>query len=937
MCPDLQQEMQDLRRVSFGRRYDRIRRILNRRNYEERRKEFRELEDYFFHMVTYILSNQDKSGWWMPGHDLQNVITAHSLRHLHKIGISLRARWNPKEPANKEGNLFRATKLLIKNFNPRGTDSLWGTDFWDDCYILLALLQVQSDLEDKGVQAWDKTLKNKFWKDSNTSLQWLSEQFDDKGFKNEKVTAADWFGPGFYAAAIELFTHPALKERIPKTRDLVAELTTAVEALINESFTREPKWHNRFAWHAGQILVTWNEKRGSFKVLQNLDGVMKTLLEQLKELQSDYGAWDNKGAVNDYEYKVYYTVRGLAAVYVNLDERQILESECIKNAHQFLLKQFRRYQDGQLVNPKASINAMGAFQKLFEFHVHDLFPNVLMMLTARMNRLGLLDNILAPEANDSDTLKGIRDSARKQLEARGEGGLELLGVNGQLYDALKENDGFLIEFTGDRSTNTLEKERTEILEDLKRCLSATLTETRSKFSHSLIMRLWDSDGFLNFKPLIEHLADLEQDRAFYKYYRDHLNHELLLFLLGAHIYFNCETFRAKINEEILRLYEGKVSTGYIKTLKRDLSGEFLFRWKLISTFHDIGYLFEVDPFEDKSNKLIRSKRELIEKSFGVVDDFRENFLFDYFLHSLEVSIPAGLDAKAARSAREEEVKQLAEEIGRILTPYPGEIKSEADLLTLSTADKHDIAFQLISQYVKPNHIGADLIRNYFYLCGYAPVFEEKDGKVTKQRDPFYDHGIMSALVLLKTTDIQRYYLKQLSDQDFKGNLFENSRVRDALLKQKSKGHLDVTQFFIRFSHVAGAIALHNIWPRLYTKEQCQDFDKTDKRVGASIAEAFYTEPSDAPGRYLISLDENPLSYLTALADTIQDWDRHSFRRLSFTDDSDPLTSSELTINFKENRIQVRPLTTAAKNKYGKLTEPNSMGHLFKWEDYLKIV
>src|ERR1044071_1185438 len=177
MSTDLRQEMEDLRRITFGRRYDRIRRHLKRNDYEAQRSQFRELEDHFFHMVPYILSNQHESGWWYFMQELQNVITAHAIRHLHKIGISLKARWNPHDPTSKKGNLFQATRQLIGSYNPKGTSSRWGTDFWDDCYIIRALLEVESELDDKEVQAWDATLRNKLQSHSNKSLQWLRDQF----------------------------------------------------------------------------------------------------------------------------------------------------------------------------------------------------------------------------------------------------------------------------------------------------------------------------------------------------------------------------------------------------------------------------------------------------------------------------------------------------------------------------------------------------------------------------------------------------------------------------------------------------------------------------------------------------------------------------------------------------------------------------------------
>src|SRR5688500_17003412 len=444
---DLRQELEDLKRITVGRRYDGIRRRLNRRDYEKQKKQFEELEDYFFQMVTYVLSNQRESGWWSQGTELQNVITAHALRHLHKIGISLKARWNSNDPTDKMGNLYRTASLLINCFNPKTPNARWGTDIWDDCYILLALFEVQSEFDDEEVFNWDPKLKTKFQQGSINSLNWLKEQFDETGFKHARVTGAGWFGPGFYAAAIELFAHPQVKKRLPDADKLVTQLATTVGKMIEESFTNsvEPKWHNRFAWHVGQVLVTWHEKRKYYPVLKSLDGIMRKLFERLKERQSENGAWDNNGQVNDEEYRVYYTVRGLAACYVIIEDTQIPESHHIARAQQFLLEKFK-FPDGQLINPKASINALGAFQKLFEFHVQDIFPNLLISLTARMHKLGLLDHILSPGINEVETLKGIRNSTRSQLEKRGEYDVELLGVNSQLYDALKNNSNFLKQF-----------------------------------------------------------------------------------------------------------------------------------------------------------------------------------------------------------------------------------------------------------------------------------------------------------------------------------------------------------------------------------------------------------------------------------------------------------------------------------------------------------
>ena len=937
MSSDLRQELETLRQACFGPRYQRIRQALERNGSETRKKEFRELEDAFSYLVSHIVSNQQQDGWWNVGQLYQKVITAHAVRHLHKIGISLESRWNLHGSTSETGNLFRATERLIESFHePKpGRHARWGDDVWDDCYILLALLEAEPDLQGVKVQAWNPRLKNKWEGNYYRSLKWLQAQFDQKGF-NEKVASAPWYGPGFYAAAIELFDHPMVKkERAFRSEEHIGTLAAAMKPMLKEKSMRH--WDSRFAWHVGQVLVTWNEKRKDYPALKKLNPTMEELLRELQTRQSKSGAWDNRGKVTDVEDQVYYTVRALAACYVNTEEDKFPDSRSIKLTHGFLLDLFRKEPDGLLLNLKASINALEAFQKLFDFEIRSSFPHVLLTLAARLNKLGLIDSILKPLESHSDTLREIQTCARKRREDQGDTGLDLepVGVNDRLYQYLEEKDEFLNEFTRDRNQLFSDNDREEIRTDLRRFLSATLNETRSKSSRRLIKALWRTDGFLNFIPLIEHLSDLEQNRAFYKYYRDHVNHEVLLFLLGAYIYYNCASFRTPVNDEILQIYEARK----IHFERDNLAAEFLFRWKLISTFHDIGYLFEVEPLQDESESRVSSKKKMLEKSFEVVDNFRGAFLFDYFMQYVEASGQNRQNEKKKESAREKEVRHLAKEIANLLRPYPGTIKHYKDVLKLTTVPRNDDAFKLISRYVKSKYIAPDLIRDYFELCRSVSPQELKDGKISRKRPKFYDHGIMSALVLLKATDIQRHYLEELRSKDFSGALEGYPELRNMLMGTKIRDDLDVKQFFIRFSHVAGAIALHNVNPRLYMEQQCKTFDKKNKKTGNGLARAFDERRIGKRGRYIISLDENPLSYLTALADTLQDWDRHSFRRVSFGEESgDPLSSSEVIIDFGDNgQINVRPLTDGAGEKYASMTKREAMDqYLMDWRKYVTI-
>ena len=930
--------MEAVRHASFGERYQLIREKLQDRGTEEKKKEFRDVEDTLLFLIPYILTNQSEDGWWNPGNPYHKVLTAHALRLLHQLGLTLRSRWGLHGTISDKGNLFYSTVRLLESFDVtrQRESSLWADDVWDDCWILIALLEVQQDFADTEIQKWKPKLTAEFKTALNASVKWLQKQITKKGF-TQRITDDEWFGPAHYAAAIELF-HRLTSRNFPKAKQTINMLVAGVKTMLRQSLRSSvtPEWerNGRFAWHAGQVIVTWEDKRKTYRAIKSLDPLMDELLKKLKDSQDQDGFWGPK-TLNKLD-KIYNTDRALEALYVTTNDDDLLTSTGkgvfnsareINLAHKYLLA-ISRNKSGPIEDIKGSINTLEAFQRLFDFRIRDIVPNELWTLASRLNKHGFMSTILSSHDNDPRMLEEIRARARSRLEEHGRTGLEMLGVNYRIYESLERRDEFLKEFTADREKELDPDDREDILTELKRFLSSTLTETRSKSSRRLITRLWQPDGFLYFIPLINHLSDLEQDRAFYKYYRDHLNHEVLLFLLGAYIYYNCEAFRKPVDEEIRRISEVKKIPP-----PKDLESEFLFRWKLISTFHDIGYLFEVEPFKDKSLRRTRSKSELLKKSFRVVDEFRETFLFDYFNHY------ASQKREEDETVREKEVRQLANKVGRSLKTYPGRITAPKDLLKLTTGGAYGKAFKLISQYVKPTHIYDGLIEDYFKLCSSTAPRGLRDGSEIEKRPKFYDHGIMSALVLLKAADIQRHYLKQLSDKAFSGGLLDDHpQLTEMLERPKTKADLAVQQFFIRFSHVAGAIALHNITPHLYMREQCRAFDKRNKKRKNGLERAFYGAPRNKPGRYTISLNDNPLSYLTALADTLQDWDRHSFRRLSFEEDlGDPLSSSEIIIDLDGNGINVRPLTDQAKEKYGSMTNPEAMDQYLKdWRKYVTI-
>lgn len=963
MWSDLEKEMGAIKREFFGSKYIRLRKKLKDASDRseaslQKWRELQQLENTFLYLISYIAADQDAEGWWGTSRPYRPLMTAHVIRLFSKMGVTLKDRWNFFTFKPPQGNLFRAVKKIVSSFHKPGTSryAMWGDDIWDDCQIMLALLYVRPQLADEVVRKWDDNLEAVLEERYSKSLDWLKLQAKD-GLAN--VPKSDWYGPGFYAAMIALIEQLSTQIGQSTAKSLINSLVKSLRVMLEEKVNgaTEPGWGNRYAWHIGQLVISWKENRDKYESLKTLDPLMKQLYEELKARQSADGTWDNNGEIRDREFKIYYTVRALAACYVM--ESSPDTSETIRAAHRYLIDAAKG--DTPLIDQKGCINAIDAFDKLFDFRIPSIHLGLLVSVTNRLNSIGLLKSILNPEDEEVETLRNIRAIARRQMEDQGELALEMVGVNDRLYHLLRSNRKFLNEFVPEKNKATV-SDHQEIRTDLQRFLSSTMTEVRSNLSRKLIQRMWHNFGFLNFIPLIQHLSDLEHDRAFFRFYRDHLNHEVLLYLLGSAIYFHCPTFRDKLNEEIRRTYIGFPIP---PQRDEDLADEFLFRWKMVSTFHDIGYLFEVEPDvelivdneqslksvcdllrEDEANdtsaavkqqqqKLEKEKlrQELLNRSFGVIEAFRRNFLFDYLMQYTEGD--ANIEKPDEREkARQKKVCAIVEGIKqKSYKDYQPELESIAkadDLFNLLTAETPD-AFEMISSYIKDeDHIGPDLIRNYFELC------RTTDSQGDLVRSKFHDHGIMSALVLLKTADIQRFHLQQLTKFGFKKVLKDVPELLAILSNEKTKTHVGEEQFYIRFSHVAGAIALHNIYPHMYTKEQCQSFDA--EHAGAGLETAFHAEQPTDKGRYAISIEKNPLAYLTALADVLQDWDRHSFGRPTFAEVSgEPLSSSEVVIRFLDNKIHVTALSQRARERYGALTGKKGLDqYLLDWRSYLTI-
>lgn len=382
-----------------------------------------------------------------------------------------------------------------------------------------------------------------------------------------------------------------------------------------------------------------------------------------------------------------------------------------------------------------------------------------------------------------------------------------------------------------------------MLEEFFMCRSDIKRIQYSERLCEYILRLTD---FSDIIPLRSEVATLEIKRMIkYKKQSDHTAHTLYLFLLGIWVYDNVPKLNRSINDFI----DSK------KPVKM-----FIFQWIYASLLHDVGYLFY--DFQNSSNK---DSWNLFDQMFSIdflmkytgdLDDSNKRYLTRIckeFNENYNIQIHAS-QRNANFLIRQLENIPWAENLGL-------ETKSGLDLLNSKNKKNTNIsefAYQMAN-------------------TGY-------DGKT-----PVVDHGIASALMLLKYTSAW-YYIIQKAKEDGKEAIISKFKYYPEVLKK----------------HV----------------------------VPACRAVAYHNVPN-----FKFSLESEPLLYLSVLCDELQVWDRflsgeeHIANWISIEQCmAEDIKASIINDEFNEPMLQLLTLKTTHYDKIVKSLDARVSG----WKEFLTI-
>ncbi|MCP4148738.1 MAG: hypothetical protein GY757_13405, partial [bacterium] len=353
--------------------------------------------------------------------------------------------------------------------------------------------------------------------------------------------------------------------------------------------------------------------------------------------------------------------------------------------------------------------------------------------------------------------------------------------------------------------------RSGLTEDtLFRTLCPINPDDRQIHSKKAIQSLWLAYPELGPYPFLDTLSDFEFNRQFFPAYREHVIHQLRVFMTGLYLFDLCKPIRAKIIEE----------TGC--SSDKEGEAEFVRRWTACAISHDIGYVLENEGGNEPDGKAWLKTRDVLNRSLAAP-------LFSIFGKE---KIPEHVEQKIIDD----------KEIHRLKINYQRKLefdKDDADILDLIAG------FGTISGLGNSDVPGKSPLRSYY---DYAFSHDS----ATSPRPRFRDHGIVSALLLLRLwTDFRKYFDKLMpyKDNPLLGNIFGDLAAIQNRMPECEKSIIAA----------AGAIALHNIDPSLWNHGDALSNGLTLHSFEIGLG------------------SKTSLAFLLGLADTLQDWDRPRFR------------------------------------------------------------
>lgn len=386
-------------------------------------------------------------------------------------------------------------------------------------------------------------------------------------------------------------------------------------------------------------------------------------------------------------------------------------------------------------------------------------------------------------------------------------------------------------------------------------------EARERIAIDLYKLIWGNHAEFGPLPPVELLNQFEHDRVFYKNYRDHTTHTIRTYLIGLYIYERNTIVREAINCYFHQVY---------KANNTDFEDIFVFIWSLTALYHDIGYIIENNRIDLDSE----IKREVLR----------------YINNALQS--PLSHTAKFCSQVSEENEGYIIDQ-NRI---YVSRINS------LNSIENDDLFEKLFNASASTN-LALDENNGIKLYYLFASSHKTKDG-----RESFRDHGIFSALLLLKTWFSFEEYLCTICEEKNCLNQFGKIGNEVKILYKRLPSYTSLV------IGAAESISLHNVNKDIWNKNdaitQKLSFDQFHILLRNSNLQ-----------------NSHPIAFLLRLCDEIQMWDRPYFRAITNRD----VHSEDMSMQVSSDGIYLRFFQDESRFLH---PENDVEGHFYKLKSYL---
>ena len=360
----------------------------------------------------------------------------------------------------------------------------------------------------------------------------------------------------------------------------------------------------------------------------------------------------------------------------------------------------------------------------------------------------------------------------------------------------------------------------------------------------VISMLWKCDKKTGISHFVELLAKRQWKDSDWEGYRDHITHMLIVYLTGLFILKNCPLLKRNL-----------VSCSGLSEI------EFQKYWLYTSTFHDIGYIFEL------------SSPDKIKEDLA----FIQNYLESYFSHHdkalSEELLEVGLKINSIDPKYSKEILRIIGVQFKQIVTFDDMVRSNDDLPDL---------WKVLNHLCSDSGIGSNGISVYFTNC------LTQSPQMDNGRKPFYDHGISGAILFLFLAYSQKMIFEKLklslSASESKEYRALEKIGRLEILQKFSEWTTDIDAYVKMIESVSKAIALHNINKDAW------------KRSGTTweLDLSFFG----------INIRENPLAFFLIFVDVIQNWDRPGFSHIDLSEEKQFL-GSDIEMDFTNKKVLFR--------------------------------